>query len=185
VVADLGYHLGSGAGLGLELGAFRLTQDLHGVRNVTLGASSDQPASVDDSLLLNGYFAGVFGELHRGTELTWRASLALGATAIVVRDTERSGSVAGARIQPTESEAERALYGHATAAVGLGYRLDRHWEIGAELRATLLLALSKAPEYADAVSGSGGAAVTFEDEALLGSVLFLPHLVLGVRHEFH
>jgi hypothetical protein len=185
VVADLGYHLGSGAGLGLEIGAFRVTQALHGVRNVTLVASTDEPASVDDDLLMNAYFAGVFGELHRGTTLTWRATLALGATVIVVRDTERSGRIGSAPIQPIESEAERALYGHATAGIGLGYRLDRHWEIGAELRSTVLLALSNRPAWADAISGSSGSAVTFENEALLGSVIVLPHVVLGIRHEFH
>jgi hypothetical protein len=185
-----GYELGSGIGVGVELGALFATQQLDG-RSATfrpVGYPQPLDGTASDALRLGGFLAGATFGYHFGEDLP--ALLRLGAGVLVgeVRD-ERTG-----RFRTTNEEwfntspvvdFASATYFYVDPELRLGLRLGERWELSGSLKLLLLIGLTKPRwdrtiQLAAASDGIG----TYDRESLMGDFVLMFSPGASLRHEF-
>ncbi|MDC0681800.1 PEGA domain-containing protein [Sorangium atrum] len=185
-----GYELGSGIGVGIELGGLFAAQQLD-ERSAALrpvGYRDPLDGTASDTLRLGGFLAGATFGYHFGERFP--ALLRLGAGVLVgeVRD-ERTG-----RFRTTGGESfntfpvvdfASATYFYADPEVRLGLRLGERWEVAGSVKLLLLIGLSKPKwdrtiELAAASDGIG----TYEPESLMGDFVLMIAPGASLRYQF-
>ncbi|WP_437603382.1 PEGA domain-containing protein [Sorangium sp. So ce590] len=185
-----GYELGSGIGVGIELGGLFAAQQID-ERSATLrpvGYRDPLDGTASDTLRLGGFLAGATFGYHFGEDFP--ALLRLGAGVLVgeVRD-ERTG-----RFRTTGGEwfntspvvdFASATYFYADPEVRLGLRLGERWEVSGSLKLLLLIGLSKPKwdrtiELAAANDGIG----TYDAESLMGDFVLMISPGANLRYQF-
>ncbi|WP_237245516.1 MULTISPECIES: PEGA domain-containing protein [Sorangium] len=185
-----GYELGSGIGVGIELGALFATQQIEGRPAGLRPVGYPEPlrGTASDALRVGGFLAGATFGYHVGEEFP--ALLRLGAGVLVdqVRD-ERTG-----RFRTTDGawfntapvvDFAPATYFYVDPEARLGLRLGERWELSASLKLLLLIGLSKPAwdntiELAAESDGIG----TYAPESLMGDFVFMIAPGASLRYQF-
>ncbi|WP_437553853.1 PEGA domain-containing protein [Sorangium sp. So ce367] len=187
-----GYELGSGIGVGIELGGLFAAQQLD-ERSATLrpvGYRDPLDGTASDTLRLGGFLAGATFGYHFDISDRFPALLRLGAGVLVgeVRD-ERTG-----RFRTTGGEwfntfpvvdFASATYFYADPDLRLGLRLGERWEVSGSLKLLLLIGLSK-PKWDRTIelSASTDGIGTYEPESLMGDFVLMFSPGASLRYQF-
>jgi hypothetical protein len=182
------YVFSSGLGLGLEVGALRVTQTVDGARVGVEDGSNGGPllATVHDEARLDALLFGANASLTRGDDWAWRTQLSLGVAFAEV-DAFREGTLLGGEPMKPTRDTSAGRFFYAAPELGVLRRLGAHWEIGAMLRGLVLVALAR-PTFDDerAVTTASGTPTRFVryDDVHTGRVVFLLSPELYASYSF-
>lgn len=185
-----GYELGSGLGVGIEIGGLIATQQIEErpAELRPIGYREPLGGTASDALRLGGLLAGATFGYHLGERFP--ALLRLGAGVLVgeVRD-ERNGRFRTAEgawfnTYPVVDFAS-ATYFYVDPEARLGLRLGERWELSASVKLLLLIGLSKPAwdrtiELAASTDGIG----TYAPESLMGDFVLMIAPGASLRYQF-
>ncbi|AUX42890.1 hypothetical protein SOCE26_043280 [Sorangium cellulosum] len=185
-----GYELGSGIGVGLELGALFATQHIE-ERSAELrpvGYQDPLRGTASDALRLGGFLAGATFGHHFGEDFPVLFRLGAGVLVGQVRD-ERTGrfrTTAGEWFNTTPvADFASATYFYVDPETRIGLRLGERWEVSGSLKLLLLIGLNKPTwdrtiQLAAETDGIG----TYPQEPLMGDFVLMIAPGASLRYQF-
>ncbi|WP_437682746.1 PEGA domain-containing protein [Sorangium sp. So ce131] len=185
-----GYELGSGIGVGLELGALFATQQIE-ERSAELrpvGFEDPLRGTASDALRLGGFLAGATFGHHFGEDFPVLFRLGAGVLVGQVRD-ERTGrfrTTAGEWFNTTPvADFASTTYFYVDPETRIGLRLGERWEVSGSLKLLLLIGLSKPTwdrtiQLAAETDGIG----TYPQESLMGDFVLMIAPGASLRYQF-
>jgi hypothetical protein len=211
---QIGYQLGSGFGIGVEVGYARLGQKSSG-RTDTLtpqpvGSIPPEQGTTDDDVRLHGLLAGLSAGIHRGKTVTWLARLGAGAWLATATDTRSghyttvksvkpdgtTGAPTAFDVAPIDASFD-AKYIYIAPEARIGYRLGDHFELTAGVQLMVLVALTQPswqPATKQVLTGTCGTpptpdcvtdgVATWGNTAFTSKTAFVAAPGLGARLEF-
>lgn len=202
VMGHGGYQLGSGLAILLDAGFLSLRQQIE-QRQVSLYPQGLEAnlGRATDSVTLSGLRVGPSAEYHRGEAFTLTGRLGVGVFLGWAKDQRTGTASTNERDDPNSNkhyaaetytfdatESPQARYLYVAPELRLGWRLADRFELGAGIRALVLVGLTQ-PKWADESPVFPGARfnvgqLRFGEDALAGRTLLALSPGLSARFDF-